>query len=152
VFVEGDLDIEAYGDDTTWTGWLVAVGPAGPGSGGRITVRCLPGCSPAWRRLTINGLLYAEDRIEITTQGANRALTVNGAVITRNLGGTSNSIGPERAADVRIALRCQGDGAGRRGVRDAVTGTSGTVGAFNAEGRSGWFIKPGSYREITGQL
>jgi hypothetical protein len=151
VYVEGDLEIEAYGDDTTWTGWLVAVGPSGSGSGGRITVRCLPGCPSAWRRLTVNGLLYAEDRFEVSTQGANRALTVNGAVITRNLGGAPNRIEPERVADVRINLRCQGDGDARRGVRDAITGTADTIGVFDPRGRSGWFLKPGSYREIAGQ-
>lgn len=151
VYVEGDLEIEAYGDDATWTGWLVAVGPTGPGSGGRITVRCLPGCSPAWRRLTVNGLLYAEDRFEVSTQGANRAFAVNGAVIARNLGGVSNRIEPERVGDVRINLRCQGDGGARRGVRDAIAGTVDTIGAFDPRGRSGWYLKPGSYREIAGQ-
>jgi hypothetical protein len=151
VYVEGDLEIEAYGDDTTWTGWLVAVNPLGPGSGGRITFRCPPGCSPAWGRLTVNGLLYAEDRLEVATQGANRALTVNGALITRNLGGAPNRIEPERTADVRINLRCQGDGDARRGVRDAIAGTADTIGVFDPGGRSGWFLKPGSYREIAGQ-
>ena len=151
VYVEGDLEIEAYGDDTTWTGWLVAVSPMGPGSGGRIAFRCLPGCPSAWRRLTVNGLLYAEDRFEVNTLGANRALTVNGAVITRNLGGDPNRIEPERAADVRINLRCQGDGDARRGVRDAITGTADTIGVFDPHGRSGWHLKPGSYREIAGQ-
>ena len=125
--------------------------PTGPGSGGRIAFRCLPGCSPAWGRLTVNGLLYAEDRLEVDTQGANRALTVNGAVITRNLGGAPNRIEPERAADVRINLRCQGDGDARRGVRDAIAGTADTIGVFDPRGRSGWFLKPGSYREIAGQ-
>jgi hypothetical protein len=151
VYVEGDIEIEAYGNDTVWTGWLVAVNPSGPGSGGRITLRCLPGCSPAWARLTVNGLLYAEDRLAVSTEGANRALTVNGAVITRNLGGTPNRIEPERTGDVRISLRCQGDGGARRGVRDAIAGTADTIGVFDRSGRSGWFLKPGSYREIAGQ-
>jgi hypothetical protein len=151
VYVEGDVEVEAYGNDTAWTGWLVAVGPSGPGSGGRIAFRCDPGCSSAWSRLTVNGLLYAEDRLEVATAGANRSLTVNGAVITRNLGGIANRLEPERAADVRIALRCQGDGGARRGVRDAIAGTAETIGVFDREGRAGWFLKPGSYREIAGQ-
>ncbi len=152
VYVEGDVEIEAYGGDTTWSGWLVAVAPGGPGTGGRIAVRCQPGCAPAWQRLTLNGLLYAEDRFEVVTAGANRALTVNGAVITRNLGGVPNRIEPERATDVRINMRCQGDGAAQRGVRDAIVGTSDTIGVFDPRGPSSWFLKPGSYREIAGQL
>jgi hypothetical protein len=148
VYVEGDVELEPYGADTTWTGWLVAVAPDGPGSGGRIAVRCLPGCAPAWQRLTVNGLLYAEDRIDVATQGASRALTVNGAAIAPNLGGVPGRLEPERATDVRIALRCQGDGAGRRGVRDAVAGTAETIGVYDPHGRSGWYLKPGTYREI----
>jgi hypothetical protein len=151
VYVEGDLEIEVYGTNTTWTGWLVAVSPTGPGSGGRIAFRCLPGCPPARQSLTLNGLLYAEDRLEVSTPGANRALTVNGAVIIRNLGGAPNRIEPERAADVRINLRCQGDGGARRGVRDAITGTADTIGVFDPRGRSGWYLKPGGFREIAGQ-
>ena len=151
VYVEGDVEIDPYGDDTTWAGWIVAVRPSGPGSGGRIAFRCLPGCSPGWGRLTVNGLLYAEDRVEVVTLGANRALTVNGAVITHNLGGVPNRVEPERVADVRISLRCQGDGSGRRGVRDALAGTADTIGVFDPRGRSGWYRKPGSYREIAGQ-
>jgi hypothetical protein len=151
VYVEGDLEIEAYGADTAWTGWLVAVGPRGPGTGGRITFRCLPGCSPAWQRLTINGLLYAEERFEASTATANRALTVNGAVVARNLGGAPNRIDPQSAADVRINFRCQGDGYARRGIRDAIAGTANTIGVFDPRGRAGWYLKPGSYREIAGQ-
>jgi hypothetical protein len=151
VYVEGDLEIEVYGDHTTWTGWLVAVGPRGPGTGGRITFRCPPGCSPAWQRLTIDGLLYAEDRFEVSTATANRALTVNGAVVTRNLGGAPNRIDPASAADVRINFRCQGDGSTRRGIRDAIAGTADTIGVFDPYGRSGWYPKLGSYREIVGQ-
>lgn len=151
VYVEGDVELEPYGADTTWTGWLVAVAPDGPGSGGRIAVRCLPGCAPAWQRLTVDGLLYAEDRIDVATQGANRALTVNGAAVARNLGGVAGRLEPERSTDVRIALRCQGDGAGRRGVRDAVAGTPETIGTYDPRGRSGWYLKPGTYREIAGQ-
>jgi hypothetical protein len=151
VYVEGDLEIEAPGEDTSWNGWLIAVAPAGPGSGGSIAVRCLPGCATAWRRLTVNGLLYAEDRFEVDTAGANRALTVNGAVIALNVGGAANRIEPERAADVRIALRCQGDGASGPGVRDAIVGTPETIGAFDAHGPFGWFLKPGGYREVAGQ-
>ena len=151
VYVEGDVEIDPYGDDTTWTGWLVAVSPGGPGSGGRIALRCLLGCPPAASHLIVNGLLYAEDRFEVVTLGANRALTVNGAVITRNLSGAPNRIEPERVSDVRINLRCQGDGGARRGVRDAIAGTAATVGIFDPQGRSGWYLKPGSYREITGQ-
>ena len=133
VYVEGDIEIDPYGDDTAWTGWLLAVSPTGSGGGGRLAFRCAPGCPPAWGRLTVNGLLYAEDRFEVDTQGANRALAVNGAVITRNLGGTPNRIVPERAADVRIRLRCQGDGGERRGVRDAIAGTADTIGVFDPE-------------------
>lgn len=151
VYVEGDLEIEAYGDNTTWSGWLVAVFPAGPGGGGSISVRCLPGCAPARQRLTINGLLYAEDRFELSTAGADRAFTVNGAVIARNLGGVPNRIEPEQVGDVRINLRCQGDGAAERGVRDAIIGSPDTIGVFDPRGRSRWFLKPGSYREIAGQ-
>jgi hypothetical protein len=151
VYVEGDLEIEAPGENATWSGWLVAVAPAGPGSGGSIAVRCPPGCSPAWRRLTVNGLLYAEDRLEVDTAGANRALTVNGAVVALNRGGTANRIEPERAADVRITLRCQGDGAGRPGVRDAIAGSPETIGAFDPRAPFTWFLKPGSYRELAGQ-
>lgn len=151
VYVEGDIEIEAYGTDTVWSGWLIAVAPAGPGSGGRIAVRCLPPCAPAWRRLTVDGLLYADDRFEVDTAGANRLFTVNGAVIARNLGGISSRVAPERAADVRLRLRCQGDGASQRGVRDAIIGTPETTGVFDPRARSGWFLKSGSYREIAGQ-
>lgn len=151
LYVEGDLEIEAYGADTTWTGWIVAVGGQGPGSGGRIAFRCFPPCAPAHQRLTINGLLYAEDRLEVSTPLAHRRVTINGAVVTRNLGGGGGVLDPRTAADFRINFRCQGDGGSQRGVRDAVTATDGTIGAFDPNGRSGWYVKPGSVREIAGQ-
>ena len=59
--------------------------------GGRIAVRCVPGCAPAWQRLTISGLLYAEDRIDVATRGANRSLTLNGAAVTNEF--TTGKIG-----------------------------------------------------------
>jgi len=150
VYVEGDVEIEAYGPDTSWSGWIVAVGPQGPSSGGRIDFRCFPGCAPTRQRLTINGLLYAEDRLEVSTPVANRSVVINGAVITRNLGGTAGALEPRTPVDFRINLRCQGDGGAQRGVRDAIVGTEETIGAFDPNGRSGWYIKPGSVREIAG--
>ncbi|MGH7332954.1 MAG: hypothetical protein ACREKS_09465 [Candidatus Rokuibacteriota bacterium] len=151
LYVEGDIEIEAYGPDTAWTGWIVAVGAEGPASGGRIAFQCFAGCASSLQRLTINGLLYAEDRLEVSTPLANRRVTVNGAVITRNLRGVGSSIDPRTAADFRINLRCQGDGNTQRGVRDAITGTDETIGTFDPNGRSGWHVKPGSVREIAGQ-
>jgi Tfp pilus assembly protein PilX len=151
LYVEGDIEIEAYGHDTTWTGWIVAVGPTGAGSGGRIAFRCFAGCTPSPQRLTINGLLYAEDRLEVSSSPASRRVTVNGAVITRNLAGVGDTIAPQAAPDFRVNFRCQGDGSAQRGVRDAITGTDATIGALDPNGRSGWYVKPGNVREIAGR-
>jgi hypothetical protein len=151
LYVEGDVEIDPYGSDTTWTGWLVVVGPAGTDSGGSITFRCLSDCGAIRHTLTINGLIYAEDRLEVRAPLANRGVTINGAVITRNLRGAGGSIDPRMAADFRVNYRCQGDGDLRRGVRDAIRGTDTTVGAFDPNGRAGWYVKLGHVREIAGQ-
>jgi Tfp pilus assembly protein PilX len=151
VFVEGDVEIDAYGADTAWSGWIVAVGPSGAGSGGRITFRCSAPCAPARQQLTISGLLYAEDRLDVNTRTANRSVIINGAVIARNRDGGASRIEPRTPADFRINLRCQGDGDARRGVRDAIDGTPDTIGAFDPGGRAGWYVKAGSVRETAGQ-
>lgn len=151
LYVEGDIEIEAYGPDTTWTGWIVVVGPEGADSGGRITFRCFAGCAPSMQRLTINGLLYAEDRLEVSSPLASRKVAINGAVITRNRTGMGASIAPPTVADFRVNFRCQGDGSAQPGVRDAITGTDTTIGAFDPNGRSGWYVKAGNVREIAGQ-
>jgi hypothetical protein len=151
VFVEGDVEIDAYGLDTTWSGWIVAVRPQGIGTGGRITFRCASPCPPGRQQLTINGLLYAEDRLEVATLNANRGVTINGGVITRNLDGVASRIEPRTRADFRINLRCQGNGGPQPGVRDAIDGTPDTIGPFNPDGRAGWYVKAGSVREISTQ-
>jgi hypothetical protein len=148
LYVEGDVEIEAYGDDTTWTGWIVAVGPHGVGSGGRIAFRCFSPCASTRQQLTINGLLYAEEHLEVSTPDARRSVTINGGVVTRNLDGTASSIDPHTRADFRINLRCQGDGGAARGARDALEGTPETIGPFDPDRRSGWYVKAGSVREI----
>lgn len=151
VYVEGDIEIEAYGLDTTWAGWIVVVRPEGVSSGGLITFRCFSSCAPSMQKLTINGLLYAEDRLEVSSPLADRRVTVNGGVITRNAGGAGSAIDPRTAADFRVNYRCQGDGGPQRGVRDAITGTAATIGAFDPTRRSGWYVKPGHVREIAEQ-
>jgi hypothetical protein len=150
VYVEGNVQIDPYAA-TTWSGWLVAVAPAGAGSGGLVEFACAPGCSTAPQSLTINGLIYAEDRVVVSMPTDNRRVTVNGAVISRGLSGAASSINPKTAADFRVTLRCQGDGGANRGVRDAITGTASTTGVFTPAGRAGWYVKPGSYKELSGQ-
>lgn len=148
VFVEGDLELDAPAAEAEWSGWLIAAAD-GAGAGGTIRFACTGACTTS-RRLTLNGLVYAEDRLAVLTATDLRSVIVNGAVVTGNRSGQPTVISPRTSQDFRVALRCQGDGGGAPGVRDAITGTETSIGRLDLAGRAGWYVKPGSYREIAG--
>jgi hypothetical protein len=137
VYVEGDVEIEAY--DGTWTGWLVVV----PGIRGTGTIRftCFAPCDAAHRSLTLNGLLYATDTLTVETPATNRSLAINGAVITLQSSLGANTINPRTVGDFRLTFDCDR-------VRRAFTGTAETTGVEVA--RRGWSLKRGTFRETSG--
>lgn len=148
VFVEGDLEVDAAAADSVWSGWLVAAIDSA-GAGGTVRFICAGACTTP-RRLTLNGLVYAEDRVAVLTSTDTRTILVNGAVVAGSRGGSPATITPRTSQDFRVALRCQGDGGGAPGVRDAIVGTDTSIGRLDLAGRTGWYVKPGSYREIAG--
>lgn len=136
VYVEGNAEIEVH--DVTWRGWLIVV-PSGS-SPGALTFSCFTGCDGARLSMTLNGLVYASDAINVETAASDRQLMITGAVVAMQSGSAPSTINPRTTGDFRVNYDCAV-------VRSAITGTPTTTGV--GLGRQGWYLKEGSYREVS---